>query len=153
MIQINNIVIHCSATREDQDYTFAQLDADHRKRGFKQGCGYNLYIRRDGTVHMGRPFGATLAHATGYNNDSFAICYEGGLDTKGKPKDTRTPQQRQVLMTAVLFCKLLAPKARVLGHRDLSPDRNGDGKITKDEWLKDCPCFEVGFEYGDYTPK
>lgn len=24
------------------------------------------------------------------------------------------------------------------------PDRNGDGWITPDEWLKACPCFNAG---------
>lgn len=28
------IVIHCSATREDKDYTERQLNADHVARGF-----------------------------------------------------------------------------------------------------------------------
>jgi N-acetylmuramoyl-L-alanine amidase len=32
---------------------------------------------------------------------------------------------------------------QVLGHRDLSPDANGDGKVTSIEWLKTCPGFDV----------
>ena len=28
-------------------------------------------------------------------------------------------------------------------HRDLSPDRNGNGEIEPEEWIKACPCFEV----------
>ena len=35
------------------------------------------------------------------------------------------------------------PGCRVCGHRDLSPDRNGDGRISPEEWVKECPCFEV----------
>jgi N-acetylmuramoyl-L-alanine amidase len=35
------------------------------------------------------------------------------------------------------------PKENVKGHRDWSPDLDGDGVIEKHEWLKDCPCFEV----------
>jgi N-acetyl-anhydromuramyl-L-alanine amidase AmpD len=35
------------------------------------------------------------------------------------------------------------PQAEVLGHRDLFKDRNGDGRITRADWLKDCPCFDV----------
>lgn len=26
--------------------------------------------------------------------------------------------------------------------------RKGDGKITPDEWLKECPCFNAEEEYG-----
>ena len=22
-------------------------------------------------------------------------------------------------------------------------DKNGDGKVSRNEWLKDCPCFDV----------
>lgn len=32
------------------------------------------------------------------------------------------------------------------GHRDLSPDLNGNGVIEPEEWVKVCPCFEVGKE-------
>ena len=142
MNNINKIVIHCSATRSNQNYTFEQLTADHKKRGFKT-VGYNVYVRKDGTVYLGRPFGDELAHATGFNKDSIALCYEGGLDENGKPKDTRTPQQKQIILNFILWSKTVYPKAEVMGHRDLSPDKNKDGKITPDEWLKDCPCYDV----------
>jgi N-acetylmuramoyl-L-alanine amidase len=42
------------------------------------------------------------------------------------------------------------PKAKVCGHRDLSPDLNRDGKITPNEWTKACPCFDVREEYKDF---
>jgi N-acetyl-anhydromuramyl-L-alanine amidase AmpD len=35
------------------------------------------------------------------------------------------------------------PMAQILGHRDLSPDIDGDGVVEEHEWLKDCPCFDV----------
>lgn len=31
----------------------------------------------------------------------------------------------------------------IVGHRDLSPDKNGDGIITSNEWVKLCPSFDV----------
>ena len=36
---------------------------------------------------------------------------------------------------------------RVCGHRDLSPDLNGNGEIEPEEWIKQCPCFEVAKEF------
>ena len=39
------------------------------------------------------------------------------------------------------------PITDVLGHRDASPDKNGDGVITKNEWVKTCPCFDVRSEF------
>jgi N-acetyl-anhydromuramyl-L-alanine amidase AmpD len=31
----------------------------------------------------------------------------------------------------------------VVGHRDLSPDLDGDGQVEPHEWIKLCPAFEV----------
>ena len=38
-------------------------------------------------------------------------------------------------------------KSRMCGHRDLSPDSNGNGEIEPEEWIKQCPCFEVKAEF------
>lgn len=58
-------------------------------------------------------------------------------------KDTRTDAQKHALR--LLTDKLLKDfrGSRVCGHRDLSPDLNGDGVIEPEEWIKVCPCFEV----------
>lgn len=142
MQNINLIVIHCSATREDTPYTVADLDRDHCARGF-DGPGYHFYIRKDGSVWTTRPIWKQGAHFKGFNKNSIGICYEGGLDRKGRSKDTRTPSQKQSMR--LLVEKLLSdyPSSRVCGHRDLSPDTNGNGIIEPHEWLKECPCFEV----------
>jgi N-acetylmuramoyl-L-alanine amidase len=34
----------------------------------------------------------------------------------------------------------------VCGHRDLSPDLNGNGRIEPHEWMKECPCYSVNDE-------
>ena len=145
MRKINLIVIHCSATRSNMDFTPEALDACHRRRGF-QGCGYHFYITKDGLVHAMRPVELIGAHARGHNSTSIAICYEGGLDPQGKPCDTRTIKQKSMLHSLVGRLKKEFGIRRVVGHRDLSPDKNGDGKISPDEWLKQCPCFDVGAE-------
>ncbi|MDE6988200.1 MAG: N-acetylmuramoyl-L-alanine amidase, partial [Bacteroides acidifaciens] len=41
------------------------------------------------------------------------------------------------------------PGCRVCGHRDLSPDLNGNGEIEPEEWIKQCPCFDVAKEFKD----
>ena len=38
------------------------------------------------------------------------------------------------------------PGCKVCGHRDLSPDLNGNGEIEPEEWVKQCPCFDVSKE-------
>ena len=138
-------MVHCSATREGQHLPPEILDWMHRTRGFS-GTGYHYYIRRSGAVHNARPIAQIGAHTRGYNHHSIGICYEGGLDAQGNPTDTRTPEQRAVLRLLVEQLKRKFPAARVCGHRDLSPDTDGDGVVEPHEWLKQCPCFEVETE-------
>ena len=70
------------------------------------------------------------------------------LDGHGSPADTRTPEQRAALKLLVHQLLETYPGSRVCGHRDLSPDRNGNGEIEPEEWIKACPCFEVKAEFG-----
>ena len=43
------------------------------------------------------------------------------------------------------------PGCRVCGHRDLSPDRNGNGEIEPEEWMKACPCFDAEQEFKEFA--
>ncbi len=142
MRKINYIVVHCSATREGRTLTPEALEAEHRRRGFRT-TGYHYYIRRNGTTVLTRPPELVGAHMKGYNKHSIGICYEGGLDALGNPKDTRTPEQRAALRLLVHRLLQQFRNARVCGHRDLSPDQDGDGTVEPWEWVKQCPCFEV----------
>ena len=77
--------------------------------------------------HQGR----TTAPHQHYNAHSIGICYEGGLDEKGKPADTRTPAQKRTLLALLKSLRVDFPDAEILGHRDLP-------------WVKKaCPCFDV----------
>lgn len=142
MREINLIVVHCSATRADRDFTENDLEVCHRHRGFN-GAGYHFYIRKNGDVKNTRPLEKPGAHALGYNAHSIGICYEGGLDVRYRPADTRTEWQKHSLRVLIRTLLMDYPGCRVCGHRDLSPDRNGDGRISPEEWVKECPCFEV----------
>ena len=143
------VCIHCSATKENARFTFEQCKQMHITKNNWSDIGYNIYIERDGTIHLGRNFGDTLAHAKGHNTGFLAICYEGGLDKYGNPKDTRTDAQKQSLIVCKLFIEKIYHVEEWLGHRDLSPDINHDGVITQDEWLKSCPCFDVRSEFNE----
>ena len=74
----------------------ADLVKMHRKRGFN-GCGYHFYIRRTGEICDMRPVERIGAHCKGHNEGSIGICYEGGLDAKGVPTDTRTAEQKKAM--------------------------------------------------------
>lgn len=139
---ISLAVIHCSASPAQVRYRPMQLIRDHLGRGFTH-AGYHYYITREGNLYGLRPLSIVGAHARGHNTGSIGICYEGGLDRLGSPADTRTPAQRQMMSQLLGRLRELYPDLRVVGHRDLSPDRNGDGKVTPDEWNKICPCFDA----------
>lgn len=145
MRKVDLIVIHCSATREDQTFTEQELDLCHRRRGFN-GAGYHFYVRKNGDIKTTRPIEKVGAHAKGYNAHSIGICYEGGLDANGHPKDTRTEWQKHSLRVLVKVLLKDYPGSRVCGHRDLSPDLSGNGEVEPEEWVKQCPCFEVSAE-------
>jgi len=146
MRDINLIVIHCSATKEGQDFDVDDIREWHMNgRNFKD-IGYHFVIRLDGRIERGRPWDVPGAHAKGYNNNSIGICYVGGLNSKGEPADTRTTAQMHALRTAVSMLQAQYPMIGLTGHRDLSTDLNGDGVITANEWMKSCPCFDVKTE-------
>lgn len=145
MRTIDMIVIHCTATRADEPLSSSDLTRMHRKRGFKC-CGYHYYIRRDGMICTMRPVERVGAHAKGHNATSIGIAYEGGLDACGNPADTRTEEQKHSMRVLVRVLKSDFPIRKVVGHRDLSPDLDGDGVVEPEEWTKLCPCFEVGKE-------
>lgn len=134
MRKIDLIVIHCSATRCNRDFPVEALEACHRARGFN-GIGYHYYITRDGQLHLTRSEAVPGAHARHFNTHSIGICYEGGLDEKGRPADTRTAAQKRTLLTLLYSLRTDYPKADILGHRDL-PDVQ-----------KSCPCFDVRSEF------
>lgn len=127
----DTIVVHYSATYEDQDIGVAEIDKMHRARGFS-GVGYHYVIRRNGTVEKGRPENIVGAHVGGQNTRKIGICCIGGLDRKTGPDkgvDNRTPAQKAALR--ILICQVLTrhPGARVCGHRDLAATQ--------------CPAFDV----------
>lgn len=149
---ITLLVLHCSATRCNQRYSFGQCRRDHVQHRRFADIGYHYYVERDGTIRHGRDESVIGAHVTHHNRHSIGICYEGGLNEQGKPTDTRTEAQRQALLTLLTDLRERYPRALIVGHRDLSPDLNGDGCITPGEWIKQCPCFDAVKEYHSLQP-
>ena len=156
MRTITLIIIHCSAVRPDQTSSAAQIDTWHRQRGFKLGIGYHYVIRRDGTIEPGRPewmIGAHC-HVAGQNHNKYSIgvCYEGGLDIRGQPDDTRTAAQKQTMRRLLEELHERYPRAMIVGHRDLIATPRSDLQVRKSSG-KDCPCFDAVSEYKDLQPK
>ncbi len=146
MRQIKEIIVHCTATPEGRNETVADIDRMHKANGWR--CiGYHYVVYLDGTVHPGRPENQVGAHCKGHNQFSIGVVYVGGVGKDGKPKDTRTPAQKAGLRSILKDLKKKYPGAKILGHRDTSPDLNHNGKIEPNEWIKACPCFDAKTEY------
>lgn len=133
---IRFLVLHCSATRSNQNYSVEQLRRDHIKRGFYD-IGYHFYIRKDGTLTQHRFLLEVGAHARPYNRCSIGICYEGGLNELGKPCNTLTPEQTERINDLLIRLHRLFPKAKIVGHRDLP------GTTPKE-----CPCLDAHDIFG-----
>ena len=133
MRQINEIIVHCAATREGRDFTVEDITRWHKARGFAT-IGYHYVIYRDGSIHEGRPLEQIGAHCVGHNKHSIGICYIGGCASDGKtPKDTRTPEQKEALLALLRRLKARFPNATIHGHRDFA--------------AKACPSYDAFREY------
>ena len=146
---IKLIVVHCSATKADQDIGAREIDEWHRDpvkhppHGWAM-IGYHSVIRRDGKIEGGRPLNMVGSHVFGHNTYTLGVCMVGGLDANGKPENNFTPEQYRALAGLITdWCATFPSIKDICGHRDLSPDVDGDGIVEKWEWLKDCPCFDV----------
>ena len=133
---INEIIIHCSATREGLNFNANDIDRWHKQKGYSM-IGYHYVILLDGTVQQGRALEEIGAHTVGHNAHSIGICYVGGLDEKGKAKDTRTKQQKAALYTLLNKLAEKFPDALIHGHNEFAN--------------KACPSFDVAKEFKDYN--
>lgn len=133
------IILHCSATREGQDIKAADIRRWHKERGFDD-IGYHYIIDLDGTIEHGRDESLVGAHCKGHNATSIGICYVGGCDKNMKPKDTRTQEQRQSMLSLVrkLVKKYKIPVTQIWAHHDFNKH-------------KACPSFDISEFRKDYT--
>jgi N-acetyl-anhydromuramyl-L-alanine amidase AmpD len=146
MRKIDTAVIHCSATPEGRKVEEKDIEAMHAKRFKKIGgkhVGYHVLIYLDGTIVQTKGTEHIGQHVAGANSNTIGICYIGGTDKAGKAKDTRTDAQKASLEKVCRDLKRDYPEIKFKGHRDYSPDLDGDGIIEPFEFLKSCPSFDV----------
>lgn len=144
MRDIELIVVHCSATRPSTDWRAVDIDRVHKRLGWSR-IGYHYVITRAGFVEPGRPEEEVGAHVLNHNSRSIGICLVGGISEDGKRAESNyTPGQWARLRALLVELRERYPLAVICGHRDLSPDKDGDGVVERHEWLKECPCFDVG---------
>ena len=136
MRTVNRIVLHCSAT--DLNTSVDSIKNYWRNVLKWRNPGYHYIIEQDGNIVQLLPVEKVSNGVQGFNADSVHICTIGG-----KFSDDRTQAQRSSQKVMIQMLRQEFGHIPVVGHRDLSPDKNGDGKITRDEWLKLCPNYDV----------
>jgi N-acetyl-anhydromuramyl-L-alanine amidase AmpD len=148
------------------------INAWHAARGFKRSpaavrafssllpsIGYHYVIDLTGEVWSGRHLEEVGAHAANFNAHSVGICLVGGAEREAlyTPAQWKSLQQVVAMLLTEYGIPCAAPKRTfnkayalgytmavgVCGHRDLSPDTNGNGLVEPFEWLKTCPGFDV----------
>lgn len=149
MRKINRIFIHCTAGSQ-RTYTDAKLLQEFKNKGW-QNPGYHYVIRPNGSIFIPLQEDKIANGVKGYNSESIHIAYVGGIDAKGKAIDNRTENQKDSMKRLIAELKTKYPKAIVLGHRDISPDTNHNGKVDMWERIKQCPCFDAMVEYNYFN--
>tara|TARA_R100001509_G_scaffold164337_1_gene141542 strand:- start:646 stop:1059 length:414 start_codon:yes stop_codon:yes gene_type:complete len=135
MRDLNRIILHCSATREGKDFSVDTIRDWHvNGRGWSD-IGYHWVIRLDGSIEVGRPLEKSGAHTKGHNKDSVGVCYIGGCDADGKPKDTMNPEQEKAWRMIVLSLRTLYGDLTIHGHNEFAN--------------KACPSFTVKEKFAD----
>jgi N-acetylmuramoyl-L-alanine amidase len=135
MRDLNRIILHCAATREGKDFSVDTIREWHvNGRGWSD-IGYHWVIRLDGSIEVGRPLEKSGAHTKGHNKDSVGVCYIGGCDADGKPKDTMNPEQEKAWRMIVLSLRTLYGDLTIHGHNEFAN--------------KACPSFTVKEKFAD----
>ena len=126
------IVIHCSQTRPSQkDVDAKWIDRLHRGNGWLK-IGYAIVITRLGEIQRGREDDEVQAAVKGYKHTSFNRCIIGGAKEEywKEAEDNFTAEQWESLKKELTRLVKKYPDAKIVGHRDLDPN-------------KFCPSFDV----------
>ena len=137
MRPLNEIVVHCTATRPDWwTGTSAQVKVNevrnwHTSKGWSD-IGYHYLIDRDGTVVAGRPIEKTGAHVKGHNTGTVGVSLFGGHGGSASDvfEDNFTEEQDAALRKLIANLQADYPSIhKISGHNEYSS--------------KACPCFNV----------
>ncbi|MBF1434407.1 MAG: N-acetylmuramoyl-L-alanine amidase [Prevotella nanceiensis] len=144
MRNIKYIAVHCTAS--SQHATIKELLLEFKRKGWSKP-GYHYIVDVSGKVFNTLSEDEVSNGVKGFNSNLINVAYIGGIDTKGKPVDNRTEEQKKSLLLLLKALKKKYPNAIIQGHRDFSPDTNKNGIVDPWERIKACPCFDAKVEY------
>lgn len=161
----NRIYYHCTAgfgnVQSIERFWREDLKWKHK--------GYAVIIELDGTrwylhdnsaingykkEYTEKAFRFTTNGISGFNATGIHFATIGGVELVNGvyvAKDTRTPEQiaslHEITQEAIHYLISqgvdVGKNFGVYGHRECSPDQNGDGVISKWERIKECPSWDV----------
>lgn len=142
MREINEIIVHCSATQpnwahdKSADWKVQEFRRWHLARGWSD-IGYHWAVDRDGEIAAGRPMSRVGAHVKGRNTGTIGICLVGGhgSDATDRASDHFTIVQLKALRALIEKLRRDYPHIKyVTGHNQYA--------------AKACPGFHVPTWYG-----
>lgn len=133
MREINEIIVHSTATPSGMRVTARDIDKWHRQRGY-DGIGYHFVILHNGEIQAGRAVASIGAHCKGHNEQTIGVAYVGGLNSFKQSADTRTQAQKTSLVALIKSLIFQYPTiCKISGHRDYCNTA--------------CPSFDAKTEY------
>lgn len=116
----------------------------HLENGWS-GCGYHYFVRKDGTVYIGRDEKAVGAHCLNYNAVSIGICVEGNFNVEAMGE-----AQYNALLKLIRFICNKYGINKICGHRELNSTDCPGGKFPIDKIKQDLEGGAVGRCYPGY---
>lgn len=145
MRPINEIIIHCSATRPDwmeESPGAAKRDEIrrwHLGRGWND-IGYHDLIDRDGSLITGRPINKVGAHCKGHNTGTIGVCLIGGHGSSENDEfeQNYTTAQDDALRGYIEAQKMAFPSISVVsGHNQYAAKACPGFRVQ--EWYSEAP--------------
>ena len=119
---VRKVYVHCSASDNPKHDDISVIKEWHLARGFTD-VGYHYFIKRDGSIQIGRPLSVIPSAQKGHNTNTIAICLHGLEEDKFSPEQFYTLQRLCVLIDAAYYGALTFH-----GHNEVS--------------TKTCPVFD-----------
>ena len=166
--QIDEIIVHCSATREGRDFSAADIRRWHVADRHFSDIGYHFVVRLDGSIEVGRPLRRSGAHCRAHNRRSVGVCYIGGpaprLSSRLHPRSPRLrpqslpllPRHLRILLAVApataLAVKHISASLGLLVHIEFSGAKMGQGIGGMEIFCEICVENLSTYYHGNLTP-
>lgn len=124
---VKRVVFHCTAT--NQSATVSAISNYWKNQLGWKNPGYHIIIKPNGEWTQLQDFNRLANGVAGLNSESIHISYIGGIDSRNKPIDNRTDEQKEVLSYIYETFSNKFPNLVFNGHYEFS--------------RKACPSFDV----------